>query len=114
MYQLHLEKNKTKQKKEKQKTKNKNKTKKDRFVILALIIIGLPARAIPNQEMRGNILCKVMKDKMAEGSPRRHWVSHSPIIRADYSGEGTGHFKSSGEQIWKSIRTNSDTNTAAQ
>ena len=33
---------------------------------------------------------------------------HSLINRAGFSGEGTGHFKSSGEQIWKSIGTNAE------
>ena len=45
---------------------------------------------------------------MTEGYPRRLWVSHSHINWADFSGEGSGHFKSSGEQIWKSIGTNTE------
>ena len=40
---------------------------------------------------------------MAEGTPRRLCVSHSPFNAADFCGEGTGHFSSSGEHIWKSI-----------
>ena len=30
-------------------------------------------------------------------------VSHSPFNKADFCGKGTGHFRSSVEQIWKSI-----------
>ena len=40
---------------------------------------------------------------MAYGTPRILCVSHSPFNVADFCGEGTGHFKSSGEQIWKLI-----------
>ena len=45
----------------------------------------------------------VKKDKMADGTPRRLCVSHSPFNGADFCGEGMGHFRSSGEHIWKSI-----------
>ena len=69
-------KNKTKQKKEK-KTKQ-DKTKKNRFVSLAFIIFALPVRVMPNQEIKSNILSMVIKDKMAEGYPRRLWVSTPP------------------------------------
>ena len=40
---------------------------------------------------------------MADGTLRKLRMSHSPVNGADYCGEGTGHFRSSGEQIWKSI-----------
>ena len=99
-----------KKKGKKNKKKKKKKTKKNRLVSLAFIIIGLPVRAMPNQEMRSNILSVVIKgrDKMTEGYHRMLWVSHSHISWADFSGEGSGHFKSSGEQIWKSIGTNTE------
>ena len=49
------------------------------------------------------------KDKMANGTPG-FCVSHQPtplppfqLLWADFCGEGTGHFRSSGEQLWKSI-----------
>ena len=43
---------------------------------------------------------------MADGTPRRLCESHSPFSGANFCGEGTGPFRSSGEQIWKSTRTN--------
>ena len=45
------------------------------------LVIGLPVRATPNLEMRSNILSMSKKRR----------------------GEGTVHFRSSGEQIWKLI-----------
>ena len=41
-------------------------------------------------------------DKMADGTPRRLCVSHFPFNGADFCGEGTGHFRSSGKTIWES------------
>ena len=43
------------------------------------------------------------KVKMAGGTPRRLCVSHSPFIGANFCGEGTGYFRSSGKHIWKLI-----------
>lgn len=68
---------KTKQNKKRKKTKQ-DKTKKNRFVSLAFIIFALPVRVMPNQEIRSNILSMVIKAKMAEGYPRRLWVSTPP------------------------------------
>ena len=64
------------------------------------VIIGLPVRATPNQEMNH---VYVEKDKMADGAPRTLCVSHPRLNAADFCGEGTSHFRSSGGQIWKSV-----------
>ena len=64
------------------------------------LFVGLPVRATPNQEISS--IC-VQEDKMADGTPRRLCVSHSPLNGADFCGEGTGHFRSSGELTRKSI-----------
>ena len=55
-------------------------------------------RATLNQDMSRNC---VKKDKIADGSPTRLCVSYS-FNAADYCGKGTGYFRSSGEQKWKS------------
>ena len=60
------------------------------------LIIGLPERATPSQEM-GCVY--VEKDKITDGARRGLCVSHSPFNGADFCVEGTGHFRSSGEQI---------------
>ena len=79
MYRLHLKKRKKKQNKTKKGKKTKqDKTKKNRFVSIAFIIFALPVWVMPNQEIRSNILSMVIKDKMAEGYPRRLWVSTPP------------------------------------
>ena len=49
------------------------------------------------------ILFTSQKDKMADGNPRRLCVSYSHFSEADFWGEGTGHFRSSVQQIWKLI-----------
>ena len=41
------------------------------------------------------------KDQRADGISRKLFMSLPP--RADFCGEGTRHFRSSGEQTWKSI-----------
>ena len=43
------------------------------------------------------------KDKIADGSPTRRWVSHSLFSWGRFLLEGDGYFRSSGKQIWKSI-----------
>lgn len=43
------------------------------------------------------------KDKRADGTPRRLCLSHCLFNRVDYCGKGTGHYWSSGKQLWKSI-----------
>ena len=43
------------------------------------------------------------KDKRADGTPRRLCLSHCLFNRVDYCGKGTGHFWSSGKQLWKTI-----------
>ena len=43
------------------------------------------------------------KDKIADDSPTRRLVSHSPFSWGRFLLEGDGYFRSSGEQIWKSI-----------
>ena len=37
------------------------------------------------------------KDKIADGTP---CVSHSPFNRADFCGEGTGHFKNNANRLF--------------
>lgn len=63
-------------------------------------IIGLPVRATSNQEMS---CLYVKKDKMADGAPRSLCLSHPCFNVADFCREGTGHFRYSRGQIWKSI-----------
>ena len=57
-------------------------------------------RATPNQEIP---LAMSEKDKMADGTPWKLCVSHSPFNGDDFCREGMGHFRSSGKQTWKSI-----------
>ena len=40
---------------------------------------------------------------MAAGTPRRLCLAHSPFNGAYFCRAGTDHFRSSGEEIWKSI-----------
>lgn len=49
------------------------------------------------------LLSMSQKDKMAYGNPRRLSVSHSPFSEADFWEQGTGHLRSSVQQIWKLI-----------
>ena len=63
-------------------------------------------RATPNQKME--VASSVQqKDKMAGGTPRNLCMSHSvgngTWNGANFCRVGTGHFRSSGEQNWKSI-----------
>ena len=62
-----------------------------------LFFIGMPVA--PNYRI--GLLRR--KKKMADGSPTRRCMSHSPFNGADFCEEGTGNSRSSGEQIWKSI-----------
>ena len=39
-------------------------------------------------------------DKLADGTPRRPRVSHFPFNRADFCGEGTGHFKNNANRLF--------------
>ena len=43
------------------------------------------------------------KDRMADRTPRRFCVFHSPFTGTNFYGEGMGHFRSSGQQTWKWI-----------
>ena len=43
------------------------------------------------------------KDRMADRTPRKFCVSHSPFTGTNFYGEGMGHFRSSGQQTWKWI-----------
>ena len=67
------------------------------------VIIGLPVRATPNQEMNH---VYVKKDKMADGAPRRLYVSHPRFNAADFYWEGTGHFRSSVDRFRSWFETN--------
>ena len=67
------------------------------------VIIGLPVRVTPNQEMNH---LYVKKDKMADGAPRTLFVSHPRLNPADFCGEGTGHFRSSGDRFRSRFETN--------
>ena len=67
------------------------------------LIISLPVRAKPNQEMRSTFFLCQKKDKMADGHPWRLCVSHSPFKGSDFCEERTGNFRASGKQIWKSV-----------
>ena len=65
-----------------------------------------PVRATPNQKMEAASSVQ-QKDKMAGGTPRKLRMSHSvgngTWNVANFCRVGTGHFRSSGKQIWKSI-----------
>ena len=71
------------------------------FKPVKLIIIGLPIRATLSRKMEATSSVQ-QNDKMVDGTPRRFCVSHSPFNGADFCGEGTGNFRSSGETIWES------------
>ena len=71
----------------------------NRFSEQKFLVIGLPMRVTPNQEIP---LAMSKEYKMADETPRRLCVSHSPCDGANFCGEGTGHFRASGEQTWKS------------
>lgn len=43
------------------------------------------------------------KNKMVDGAPRRLCKYHPSLNGADFCGEGMGHFRASGGQIWKLI-----------
>ena len=66
-------------------------------------ITGLPVRATPNQEMSWVYMYVKKKDKMVDGAPRRLCMSHPHLNVADFWGEGTGHFRSSGREIWRLV-----------
>ena len=61
------------------------------------VIIGLPVRVTPNQEMNH---VYVEKDKMAL------YVSHPRFNAANFFGEETGHFRSSGNRFRSRFETN--------
>ena len=61
------------------------------------IIIGLPMRAMANRKMEAALSVQ-QKDKMVDRTPRGLCMSHS-----NFCGEGVGHFRSSGEQMYESI-----------
>ena len=46
--------------------------------LLCCFIVGLSVRATPNPKMEAALFVQE-KDKMADGTPRRFWVSHSPF-----------------------------------
>ena len=48
------------------------------------VIIGMPVRAMPNQEANSFY---VKRDKMVDGTPRRLCMSHSPFNGANFCGE---------------------------
>ena len=52
------------------------------------LFIGLPLRATPNHEMRSSILSMSKKDKMANGSSRRHCLC-CPIPTSMRGGDGS-------------------------
>ena len=66
------------------------------------VFIGRPVMAKPNYKIETASSVQ-KKDKTADRTPRRPCVSHSSSYGADFCGKGTGHFGSSGEQIWKLI-----------
>ena len=71
-------------------------------LVIMHFIIGLPVRATSNQEM-SRVYVQKKKDKMADRAARSLCMSHSRFNVADFCREGTGHFRSSGGQIWKSV-----------
>ena len=66
-----------------------------------MLLLG--CRATPNQEMNH---VYVKKDKMADGAPRRFYVSHPRFNAPDFYWEGTGHFRSSGDRFRSRFETN--------
>ena len=49
------------------------------------------------------VLSMSKKDKMVDDAPRRLCKYHPHLNGANFCGEGTSHFRSSGGQIWKLI-----------
>ena len=54
----------------------------------------------------GHLDSAQQKDKMVDRTPRRLCIFYSSFIGSNFCREGTGHFRLSGKQIWKSIWTN--------
>ena len=64
---------------------------------LVLQIVHYWAAHEGNGQLRNKkqFLSMSRKDKMADGTPRRLCMSHSPFSGANFCREGTGHFRSS-------------------
>ena len=67
--------------------------------------MGCPWEQRPIKKMRSNILSEVCqkRQKWRTELPEGFACPISPFNGADFCGERTGHFRSSGEHIWKSI-----------
>ena len=68
--------------------------------ILTLSLLGSPWGQRP---IKNYLQSMSKKYKMADVTPRRFCVGHFFFSRTDFWREGTGYFRSSGEQIEKSI-----------
>ena len=109
MYRLHLKKRKKKTKQDKKKEKNKTRQNKKEPICQSCIYHFCATRE-GNAQSRNEKQHSFFGDKRQNvgGISQKALGVHFPINRADFSGKGTGHFKSSGEQIWKSIGTNTE------
>ena len=104
MYRLHLKKRKKKKTKQNKTRQNKKEP------IRQSCIYHFCATREGNAQSRNQKQHSFYGDKRQNvgGISQKALGVHFPINSADFSGEGTGHFKSSGEQIWKSIGTNTE------
>ena len=77
------------------------------FIRGSTFIFGLPVRAMANQKMEATLTLQ-HKEKMVDGTPRRLCISYSSFTGSNFCSKGTGDFRLSGKQIWKSIWTNTE------
>ena len=79
----------------------------NKMVFFALVIINAlyywAAHEGNIQSRNESRLCQKKKKKMVDRAARSLCISHSRFNVADFCREGTGHFRSCGEQIWKSV-----------
>ena len=60
------------------------------------LLLGCPWRQRPFKKY---LPSTSKKDKIADGAPRRPCLSHFPFNRADFCGEGMGHFKNNANRL---------------
>ena len=73
--------------------------------VVQVIFLGCLWRQCP---IKKNVATLTLqhKEKMVEETPRRLCISYSSFVGSNFCSKGTGHFRLSGKQIWKSIWTN--------
>ena len=73
--------------------------------MVQVLFLGCLWGLCPNKKMEATLTLQ-QKEKMVDGTPRRLCISYSSFIGSNFCSKGTGHFRLSGEQIWKLIWTN--------